>query len=102
MALPECCAAPRSLGEAAGYVVHIDRYGNLITTIRASQLFPSFALEVEGTVIDQHVRTFGDARGDVPFCHVDSSGFVAIAVKYASAAEKLGVRRGADVTVRAR
>lgn len=102
IALPECCAAPHSLGEAAGYVVHIDRYGNLITTIRASQLFPSFELEIEGTVVDQHVRTFGDARGDAPFCHIDSSGFVAIAVKYASAAEKLGVRRGAKVTVRAR
>jgi len=100
--LPEWGAMPQAMGQLQSYVVHVDRYGNLITTIRASQLFPSFELVVNNVVIDRHVRTFGDAAADEAFCHVDSSGFIAIAVKEASAAERLGVARGTPVTVRAR
>jgi len=100
--LPECCAAPERFGEIRGYVVHIDRYGNLLTTIRANQLFPSFELQVNGATIDRHVRTFADAPPGQPFCHVDSSGYIAIAMKEASVADHLGVSRGAEVRVRAR
>lgn len=100
--LPECCAEPQRFGELRGYVVHIDRYGNLLTTIRATQLFHSFELWINGTVIDHHVRTFADAPPNQPFCHVDSSGFIAIAMKEANVAEHLGVSRGAEVRVRAR
>ena len=90
------------MGELHGAVVHIDRYGNLVTTIRAQQLFPVCEIEVAGRVVDQRVRTFGNAAPGQPFCHADSSGFVAIALNQASAAQELGVRRGDPVLVRAR
>jgi S-adenosylmethionine hydrolase len=102
VALPPFCGRPRAFGELEGSVIHIDRYGNLVTTIRAAELFPCFALEVGGAVIDTHVRTFATAPRGVPFCHADSSGFVAIALNQGSAAEALGVRRGDPVLVRCR
>ncbi|MGE5596364.1 MAG: S-adenosyl-l-methionine hydroxide adenosyltransferase family protein [Hyphomicrobiales bacterium] len=101
IALPAFSGRPAGSGALEGYVVHVDHYGNLVTTIRASQLFPSFALEVGGTLIDRRVRTFGDALPGSLFCHADSSGFVAIAVNRGSAAATLGVGRGARVRVSA-
>ncbi len=97
--LPPKTRTPEGL---AGVVVHVDRFGNLVTTIRAAQLFPSFELEVAGRVIARHVRTFADAPPAEPFCHVDSSGFIAIAVNMGSAAATLGVGRRTPVVVRAR
>lgn len=101
-AFPAFCGRPARPGVLDGYVVHIDRYGNLITTIRAHQLFPAFVLELAGHEVDRHVRTFADAPPGVPFCHVDSSGFLAIALNRGNAAQHLGVERGAPVRVRAR
>jgi S-adenosylmethionine hydrolase len=100
--LPPFCGQPDGFGRLAGHVVHVDRYGNLLTTIRGHQLFPAFDLEVAGRVVDRRVRTFADAPAGQPFCHVDSSGFLAIALNQASAAEALGVGRGAPVVVRCR
>ncbi len=99
IALPPFSATPGEFGCLEGFIVHIDRYGNLVTTIRAAQLFPSFSLEVGGLVIDTRVRTFADAPPGVPFCHVDSSGFVAMAINQGDAAKELGVRRGDVVRV---
>jgi S-adenosyl-L-methionine hydrolase (adenosine-forming) len=100
--LPPFEGQPGALGELHGHVVHIDRFGNLITTIRAAQLFPAFEICVGTAVVDCRVNTFGTAPRDLPFCHVDSSGFIAIAVNQASAAAALGVERGAPMVVRAR
>jgi S-adenosyl-L-methionine hydrolase (adenosine-forming) len=100
--LPPFEGQPGPLGELHGRVVHIDRFGNLITTIRAAQLFPAFEISVGTALVDCRVNTFGTAPRDVPFCHVDSSGFIAIAINQASAALALGVQRAAPVVVRAR
>jgi S-adenosylmethionine hydrolase len=100
--LPPFRGEPGPFGELRGYIVHVDRFGNAITTIRGTQLFPRFALDAAGQVIDTHVRTFSDAPGERPFCHTDSSGFIAIALNQGSAAAELGLRRGDPVVVRAR
>lgn len=100
--LPPFCGVPDGPGRLRGNVIHTDRYGNLVTTIRVAQLFPAFDLEIAGRSVDTHVRTFADAPPGVPFCHADSSGFVAIAMNQASAAGELGVHRGDPVLVRAR
>lgn len=100
--LPPFEAAANGFGESIGRVVHVDRYGNLITTIRGSQLFPRFEVHLGARLIDRHVRTFADAPDQQPFCHIDSTGFLAIAVNQGSAAEALGARRGDPVVLRAR
>lgn len=100
--LPRFEGRPAGLGELQGYVVHIDRYGNVVTTIRSHQLFPRFEIELAGCVVDRRVHTFADAPKGHLFCHADSSGFIAIACNQASAAAELGVQRGDAVVVRAR
>lgn len=93
---------PGRWGELHGHVIHIDRYGNVVTTIRAGQVFPQFELHVGGAAVDRHFRTFADAPPGMPFCHADSSGFIAIALNQGDAARALGVRRGDPVVVYAR
>ena len=96
------CGATTEMGVIEGYVVHIDRFGNLITTVRAAQLFPAFSVEIDGRTVDTHVRTFGEVAKGIVFCHVDSSGYLAVAQNHGSAAVALGARRGATVRVRRR
>jgi S-adenosylmethionine hydrolase len=100
--LPEFCGKPAGMGVLEGEVIHVDRFGNLITTVRARQLFPRFALEVAGEVVDTHVRTFAEVSPGTPFCHIDSSGYLAVAMNRGNAAKRLGAQRGHVVRVRAR
>ena len=77
-----------------GTVVHVDRYGNLVTTIRKEQLPRDFWLDIRGCRIEHAVRTFSDAPPGALACHVDSSGFLAIAEREGNAAARTGAARG--------
>lgn len=93
---------PDGFGRLRGRIVHVDRYGNLVTTVRAAQLFPRFAIEVAGREVATHTHTFAEVPVGSLFCHVDSSGFLAVAVNQGNAAEVLGANRGDPVVVHAR
>ena len=77
-----------------GTVVHVDRYGNLVTTIRKEQLPRDFWLDINDCRIERTVRTFSDAPPGALACHVDSSGFLAIAEREGNAAARTGAARG--------
>ena len=100
--LPPFCAQPDGFERLRGRIVHIDRYGNLVTTVRAVQLFPKFTLEVAGREIATHTHTFAEAPAGALFCYADSTGFAAVAVNQGNAAETLGASRGDPVLVHAR
>lgn len=85
-----------------GHVVHVDRFGNLITDFgpeMASDLLqqPGLRLQVAGVEITTRGTTFADGPPDAPFALQDSSGHLAIAVRDGSAATRLGVDVGAAV-----
>ena len=80
-----------------GTVVHVDRYGNLVTTIRKEQLPRAFSLDINGHRIERTVRTFSDAPPGALACHLDSSGFLAIAEREGNAAARTGAVRGDTV-----
>jgi S-adenosylmethionine hydrolase len=85
-----------------GHVVHVDRFGNLITDFgpeMAPVLLqqPGLRLQVAGVEITAQGATFADGPTDAPFALVDSSGHLAIAVRDGSAASHLGVGVGAAV-----
>ena len=82
-----------------GTVIHVDRYGNLVTTIRKEQLPQDFALDINGHSIEDMVRTFSDAPPGALACHVDSSGFLAIAEREGNAAARTGAARGDAVVL---
>jgi S-adenosyl-L-methionine hydrolase (adenosine-forming) len=85
-----------------GHVLHIDRYGNLITDFGpeiAPLLLqqPGLRLQVGGVEITARVATFGEGPPDEPFALLDSSGHLAIAMRERSAASRLSVGVGAAV-----
>ena len=85
-------------GRIVAKVMHVDRFGNLITSIRADQL-------PEGTVramvdelpINALARTF--AEGEDLFPLVGSAGYVEIAERNGNAAARTGARVGSDVVL---
>ncbi len=108
--LPPFEGRPGADGCLLGAVIHVDRYGNLVTTVRAEQLpgasreqwQGAYTLELRGQVVELAVRTFNDAPMGSLAWHIDSSGFLAIAVREGSAVERLGAVRGDAVLVRPR
>jgi len=88
-----------------GHVLHVDRFGNLITDVAsalAAALLatPAARLAVAGTDISARAHTFADGPEGEPFLLADSSGHLAIAVRNGSAAALLGAGRGDEVVAR--
>jgi len=88
-------------GAIAGSVVHVDRFGNLVTSIHADSvpgLGTGTRLRVSGRLL-RMVGTYGDLdRGEVGALR-GSSGRLEIAAREASAADLLKARRGTAVIV---
>jgi S-adenosyl-L-methionine hydrolase (adenosine-forming) len=88
-------------GRLGGAVVHIDRFGNLVTSIHAdaiASLGSGLAVRVAGRTLPL-VRTYGElGRGD-PGALVGSSNRLEIAVNSGSAARALRAGRGTRVVV---
>jgi S-adenosylmethionine hydrolase len=90
----------------SGQVIHVDRFGNLISNIplrdyeEAARRWGPVAIGAEQEV--PLVRTYGDARAGALLALRNSTGLLEVAVREASAAERLGLGRGAPVTLRRR
>lgn len=100
LALPRAHA---SRGDVAGEVIHIDRFGNLVTNLRESDLDAGGGrdarLSIGDSVIDGVSRTYSDAPSPL-HAVMGSWGYVEIALRGGSAAQMLGVSRGTPVRVR--
>jgi S-adenosylmethionine hydrolase len=84
-----------------GEVVHVDRYGNLITSLATTDLPPDPVVEIGGRRIAGLAPHF-QAGTDAVIALLGSTGLLEIAVPNGSAAHALGVGVGAPVTVIAR
>lgn len=87
-----------------GVVVKVDKFGNLITNIgeqEAPVLFSSPGPRVEiliaGLTVSRLVRSYAEAEDETVFGIIGSSGYLEIATKQASAAEKLSASVGTPV-----
>jgi S-adenosylmethionine hydrolase len=92
---------PHYEGKAVlGEVIHIDRFGNLITNL-TPDLVPSYAVvEAEGLAIGPLRQTFGDVPAGGLVAYLGSGGTVEIAVRDGSAARRLGLGVGGRVRAR--
>lgn len=87
-------------------IIHVDNFGNLITSIPLTMLPDLFDLRQvqatfpeQGKVIDERRRFFADGPEDGrPFIYGDSSGYVALAVRNGNAARTLGAGYGDAIT----
>jgi S-adenosylmethionine hydrolase len=96
MALPPVRGRPVD-GAILGEVVHVDRFGNLISSIRSEQLVPGTArVEIQGRQVPV-VRTYGEGRDLVAL--VGSAGCLEVAYVNGSAARELGCGAGTLVSV---
>jgi hypothetical protein len=89
-----------------GAVIKVDKFGNLITNIgeqEAPELFggalPSVNLLIAGQTLTRLCRSYADGDEGEYFGIIGSSGYLEIAAKQASAAEKLSAGVGSPVGV---
>jgi S-adenosylmethionine hydrolase len=92
----------RLLKSAEPQIIHIDRFGNLITNITHDSFEKGTTLAVNGKVIRTFRSFFGENVGEEeePFAIWGSAGFLEIAVNGRSAADILNVKRGDPVETR--
>ncbi len=89
-------------GHIAGQIVHVDRFGNLLTNIPGSALTNlgrPIATRIGTVEIVALSKTFGHGRPGEPIAYVDSSGHLAIAVVNGSAQAELQCSVGQPVDV---
>jgi len=93
-------------GEVQGEIVHVDRFGNLITNIDAESLrvFGDEPCEIlaKRKRLCFIAPCYGAVRAGRPLAVPGSTGFLEIAVNGASAAAKFSLRLGDQVGVRPR
>ena len=90
-------SAPQRLADGSwqGEVLHIDRFGNLITNIRSLPAAAErLSVQAGGTCIQGLRRTFADVEPGQPVAYIGSSGYLEIAVREGDAAVQLGLGIG--------
>jgi len=99
LALPPFRARRRRDGSLSGRVVHVDRFGNLTSDIRAVDVGAGeVTVELAGLVLRGLSKTYGQADGLIAL--IGSSGYIEIALPGDSAAQLLDVDLGTPVVVR--
>lgn len=87
-----------------GWIVHIDRFGNLISNIPKSMLVSilgnrNFKIYVGNTILDEILPTFGAVHDGEPVAYIGSSDVLEIAINKGNAEEMLGVQKGAQISI---
>jgi hypothetical protein len=88
-------------GHLTIHVVHIDRFGNCTTDLPGEWLraAPQWRIEVQSTTIDGVSRTFGDVDEGEPVALVDSTDYLAVAVRNGNAARTLDLQVGTPIEI---
>jgi S-adenosylmethionine hydrolase len=87
-------------GERSGEVIHVDRFGNLITSISAGDLSQDTTVQIAEHHINGLSQTYDAPRGNQPLMALaGSSGYLEICVPGNSAAEFIGQGLGTPVSV---
>ncbi len=92
-------------GGIAGHVLHIDRYGNIITDIAESLFLETtrqkrFQISLSNLTLDRISASYDEAGDGAVLAILDSAGLLEIAVNGGSAAEMLAVSSGDRVDVK--
>jgi S-adenosylmethionine hydrolase len=88
--------------EIEGHVIHVDAFGNLITSLGAEHVPADASIEVEGAGGVYHPvlgRTFSDVATGALVAYLGSGGQLEIARRNGSAAAHVGAERGSIVRV---
>lgn len=89
----------RGRTQIKGSVLHVDRFGNLISNIPAAWVPPGSVVRSGWARVTRRVRCYGEGTEGEPFVLEGSSGLLEIAVAGGSAAQLLDLEVGATVEV---
>jgi S-adenosylmethionine hydrolase len=97
--------SPRTV---TGKILHIDRFGNCISSLHSTDL-ADISSQHDGKIRVQAgkfsenriCRTYADVPIGAPLCLIGSSGFLEVAVREGSAAERFGITPGQPLSVTA-
>ena len=94
---------PRPVREGDAWravVIHVDRFGNLVTNLEASRLARgNWSIRVGARTISGVSETFGAVDVGEPLAYPGSSGFLEIAIRQGSAAGEWGAAAGDEVVI---
>lgn len=79
-------------------VLHIDRFGNIVTGIRAED-YRGQRLRIGSVIVQYRATTYSDVARDEPFLIEGSGGYLEISLREASAAARIGCRVGDRITL---
>jgi len=100
VALPNIEPKQISTDEFEARIIHIDHFGNLVTSITADRVADAFELKIGAVQIASLREHYEGGEPHVPFAILGSAGFLEISVNGGSAAEVLEAKVGTLVTVR--
>ena len=88
-------------GHMTIHVQHVDHFGNCTTDLPGEWLraAPQWRIEVAGTTLDGVAHTFGDVPEGAPVALVDSTDYLAVAVRNGSAVQVLGLDVGSPIEI---
>jgi S-adenosylmethionine hydrolase len=96
-------------GHMTAHVLHVDRFGNCTTDLPGEWLHAAAGWRIEvpgapgipdgGSTIDGIAYTFGDVPERSLLALVDSTGYLAIAVRNGNAAQALKLKNGAPIEI---
>ncbi len=87
-----------------GMVIHIDKFGNLITNISEELLGEvigdkNVRIYVGNTILDEIETTFGEVTEGEPVAYIGSSGMLEVGINKGNAEEMLSVQKGAQISL---
>jgi S-adenosylmethionine hydrolase len=87
-----------------GWIVHIDRFGNLISNIPSGLIrdtigSSNFRIYVGNTILHRIDTSFGSVHDGEPVAYIGSSDKLEIAINKGNAKEMLGVEKGAQISI---
>ena len=88
--------------EATAEVVYVDGFGNVVTSLSSTELFPVIGYGSEMTVDGVELpfeRSYGHVSRGEPLCTVGSHGNLEVAVNHGSASDAFGYSPGDNVHV---
>jgi S-adenosylmethionine hydrolase len=95
---PRVADPVRAAPDASPRVVHVDRFGNLISSVTATDFAGARGVRIADRTVWRHA-TYGDVQVGELLAYVGSFGLVEIAQNGGSAARALAVDRGAPLQV---
>ena len=88
-----------SEGKIVGKIIHIDRFGNLVTNFTKENLPDEFVVEVNNVKIGKMRKYFAEAEKGELFVIFGSANFLEIVAFQESAAKKINAETGGKIIV---